>query len=703
MSTYSPDLRIELITTGDQSGVWGTTTNSNLGTIIEDAISGYVTVSVTTAAQAFTALNGVADEARNAMIRLTTTTTAPFAVYAPPNSKQYIIWNNSGYAATIYNSTVIGNTTAAGTGVTIANGDKVVVFTNGTNFYTIKSENITGTLAVVNGGTGQTSYTDGQLLIGNTVGNTLAKGTLTAGTGISVTNGAGSITIANSGVTSVSGTAPIVSSGGATPAISITQAGASTNGYLSSTDWNTFNNKQAAGSYLTSVAVASANGFTGTSSGGTTPTLTLTTSITGLLYGNGTALAAATVSDPLSYSAGTLGLASGYGDTQNPYASKTANYVLAAPNGSAGVPSFRALVASDIPALSYAPQTSGTSILYGNGSGGFSNVTVGSGLSFSGGTLSATGGGGTPAGSNTQIQFNNSGSFGASSNLTWDGKNITVSGITVGTGAFTGSAANTAVGSDALRLASSAGYNVAVGYQSGYNLGTATFNTLLGQSSGKTLTTGSQNTFVGAQAGNGATTNSNNVFVGIAAGLVSTGETNIFIGAYAGSDMTTGAYNVLIGSYDGFTAGLDIRTLSNQIVLSDGQGNLAARWANGSSWIQLSNQSTWAVVSDSRIKENVVSLSNATEKILALRPVEFDYKIFNKQHDVGFVAQEYETVFPEQINKTENVCGELAELTNGEPMLGINQNLVPYLVAAFQEMAAEIKSLKAEVAALKGV
>jgi hypothetical protein len=56
---------------------------------------------------------------------------------------------------------------------------------------------LSGTLAVANGGTGQTSYTDGQLLIGNTTGNTLAKATLTAGTGISVTNGAGAITIAN--------------------------------------------------------------------------------------------------------------------------------------------------------------------------------------------------------------------------------------------------------------------------------------------------------------------------------------------------------------------------------------------------------------------------------------------------------------------------------------------------------------------------
>ena len=55
-----------------------------------------------------------------------------------------------------------------------------------------------GTLAVDRGGTGQTSYTDGQLLIGNSTGNTLAKATLTAGTGVTVTNGNGSISITNS-------------------------------------------------------------------------------------------------------------------------------------------------------------------------------------------------------------------------------------------------------------------------------------------------------------------------------------------------------------------------------------------------------------------------------------------------------------------------------------------------------------------------
>jgi len=110
-------------------------------------------------------------------------------------------------------------------------------------------------------------------------------------------------------VSSVGVTAPLATTGGLTPTLSMPVATSSANGYLSSADWNTFNAKQPAGSYLTSVAVTSANGFAGTSSGGTTPSLTLTTSITGLLKGNGTAMSAATAGT--DYSAGTSALATG--------------------------------------------------------------------------------------------------------------------------------------------------------------------------------------------------------------------------------------------------------------------------------------------------------------------------------------------------------------------------------------------------------
>jgi len=200
-----------------------------------------------------------------------------------------------------------------------------------------------------------------------------------------------------------------------------------------------------AGGSVTTVSVVSANGLAGTvANASSTPAITLTTSITGLLKGNGTAISAATsgtdyapatsgssllygnsaggfsnvtIGSNLTFSAGTLNanatvssvglsLPSIFTVTNSPVvstgtltatlATQTANTVFAGPTtGTAAAPTFRALVAGDIPALSYAPATSGTSILYGNGSGGFSNVTVGTGLSFSAGTLSSTASGGT--------------------------------------------------------------------------------------------------------------------------------------------------------------------------------------------------------------------------------------------------------------------------------------------------------------------
>ena len=138
-SSYSPDLRIELIGTGDQAGIWGSTTNNNLAYVLEQAIAGYVSVSVTSANQALTYINGAStvaadNQSVHSALALTTTTTANFAVYAPPVSKQYTIYNASAYVATIYNSTVIGNTTAAGTGVAIPAGKTMTVWSDGTNF-----------------------------------------------------------------------------------------------------------------------------------------------------------------------------------------------------------------------------------------------------------------------------------------------------------------------------------------------------------------------------------------------------------------------------------------------------------------------------------------------------------------------------------------------------------------------------------------
>jgi len=158
-STYSNSLRVELIGSGDQAGTWGTTTNNNSAYIFDTAIAGINTVTITSTNQALTYVNGpTSSSALNqsiyAILKLNSAAAAS-AIYAPPVSKQYIIWNNSSFTITIYNSTVIGNTTAAGTGIAIAAGNKVMVWSDGTNFFDVQAQNLTGTLAIANGGTGQ--------------------------------------------------------------------------------------------------------------------------------------------------------------------------------------------------------------------------------------------------------------------------------------------------------------------------------------------------------------------------------------------------------------------------------------------------------------------------------------------------------------------------------------------------------------------
>jgi hypothetical protein len=171
-STYSPNLRLELIGTGEQAGSWGTTTNTNLGTLVEDGVSGYVSVSVISANQALTALNGAADQSRNAVIALTTTTGANFAVYAPPSPKTYVVTNSSAYTASVYNSTILGNTTAAGTGVAVPAGKTITIWSDGTNMAVqishLPTLSLTSDLAVADGGTGASTAADARTNLGVT-------------------------------------------------------------------------------------------------------------------------------------------------------------------------------------------------------------------------------------------------------------------------------------------------------------------------------------------------------------------------------------------------------------------------------------------------------------------------------------------------------------------------------------------------------
>ena len=167
-STYSPSLKIELIGTGDQSGTWGTTTNNNLGTLVEQAITGVQSITMVNADYTLTNYNGVSDEARNAVLVVSGTNSAIRKVVAPLVNKIYVITNNTsgGYAITIGAST--------GSIVTIPNGVTAQVYCDGTNFYSAQ----TGSAGnfTINGTLTATGLTDtGNMSV---AGNAAVTGTL---------------------------------------------------------------------------------------------------------------------------------------------------------------------------------------------------------------------------------------------------------------------------------------------------------------------------------------------------------------------------------------------------------------------------------------------------------------------------------------------------------------------------------------------
>jgi hypothetical protein len=186
-STYS-NLKFELIATGEQSGAWGATTNTNIGTAIEQAVVGMATLetgdfSSNVATLTLSNTNALQD-ARALCLNITATLSAAGTVNVPAIEKPYIIINNSsgGYAVTVK---VSGQT-----GVSVPNGKRTVVYNNGTDVGNqvdyLATLSLGTALPITSGGTGSTTAADARTALavpGTAVANTFtAKNTFSGST-----------------------------------------------------------------------------------------------------------------------------------------------------------------------------------------------------------------------------------------------------------------------------------------------------------------------------------------------------------------------------------------------------------------------------------------------------------------------------------------------------------------------------------------
>ena len=193
-STYSP-LKIELIGTGDQSGTWGTTTNTNLGTALEEAITGSADVTFASGTVTLTLTDTNATQtARNLRLNLTGTSGGAQNLIVPGIEKLYLVNNGCADAITVKNAT--------GTGIAVPAGKSMFVFNTGSNVVDaithLSSLTLGSALPIASGGTGSTSTTFVNLASNVTGTLPIANGgtgaSTLAGANIPVTNVANTFT-----------------------------------------------------------------------------------------------------------------------------------------------------------------------------------------------------------------------------------------------------------------------------------------------------------------------------------------------------------------------------------------------------------------------------------------------------------------------------------------------------------------------------
>ena len=389
----------------------------------------------------------------------------------------------------------------------------------------------------------------------------------------------------------------------------------------------------------------------------------------------------------------------------------------------------------------------GNASLFSNTSGTYNVAIGGSALAFN-----------TTASNNTAVGYQS-----LYSNTT--ASNNTAVGYQAGYSNTTGSN-NIAIGQQALYGNTTSSYNVAIGssvpgfFNPALYSTTGTQNTAIGTAAGSGNTTGNVNVYVGSTTQAGATgTGNSNIMIGYGAGYANTsganntfvgggnygfyygagsgnttGTANTYVGFSAGNVMTTGSYNTILGGYNGNQGGLDIRTSSNYIVLSDGAGNPrgifdnsgnllvgttsagltntnsitiqptyntngdivinhASGSASGQNYIIFGYNATgigsitqngttgvlYNISSDARLKTNIVDAPQGNIDQIKVRS--FDWIADGSHQEYGMVAQELLEVAPYAVHQPQD--------TN--EMMGVDYSkLVPMMIREIQDLRARL-------------
>jgi hypothetical protein len=520
-TAYTSLLGLALPVTGELSGTWGDTVNNSITSLVDTSVAGTTNVS-TDGDVTLTTTTGASNQARQAILLFSGARTAIRTVTAPAQSKIYTVINatTGGFAVQLVGA---GPTT----GLTIPNGTSATVAWNGSDFIGVSA--VSSSDAYIYG-----------VRVGRGGGAVATNTVVGSGAMAATATGIRNVAVGNTAL-------PAVTSGNNNVGVGF-QAG---NGITSG------NENVAVGSFtLNSNTSGSDNTVLGFQAGFSN------TTASNIVY---------------------VGYQAGYSNTTG--ANNTGVGILslyANTTGSENVAIGRQALTSNTTASNntavgyqagYA-NTTGTAFTAVGYQAGGSNTTGGSttAIGFSALTANSTGNYNVAIGENTlRSNTTASGNTGVGTNALYG--NTTGAGNTA-VGSYDGTAnaamrfnttgsSNTAVGTGALAANTTASNNTAVGYQAGYSNTTGASNTFLGVSAGTACTTGSANTLIGNNAGASLTTGSRNTFVG---------NSNQVTGN-SGSLITTGSANSILGNYTGNQGGLDIRTASNYIVLSDGDGN----------------------------------------------------------------------------------------------------------------------------------